>query len=161
MLNTGPINGCPVVSISTSHNASPPNAWYDGALSALSIGGHMTFTVLAHLFSTLLDFLYLFGRSDQEKDVEIRLVRQQVRLLQRTRTRPPRLAWWEKVPLAMLAGKLVQRARHSRARLSHSLLLFTPETVLRWHRELVHRKWTFRQRPFVGRPRIAAELEAL
>ena len=32
------------------------------------LGGHRTFTVLAHLFSTLLDFLYSFGRSDQEKD---------------------------------------------------------------------------------------------
>lgn len=38
---------------------------------------------------------------------------------------------------------------------------FTPETVLRWHRELVLRKWTFSQRLAVGRPRIASELEAL
>ena len=121
----------------------------------------MTFAVLAHLFSTLLDFLHLLGRSDQEKDLEILLLRQQIRILQRTRTRPPRLAWWEKVPLAMLVGKLVQRARHSRARLSQSLLLLTPETVLRWHQDLVRRKWTFRHRPPVGRPRIMVELEAL
>jgi transposase InsO family protein len=33
--------------------------------------------------------------------------------------------------------------------------------MLRWHRELVRRKWTFRHQPAVGRPRIAAELEAL
>ncbi len=112
-------------------------------------------------FSTLLDFLHLLGRSDQEKDLEILLLRQQLRILQRTRIRPPRLAWWEKVPLAMLVGKLVQKAKHSRARLSQSLLLFTPETVLRWHRELVRRKWTFRHRSSVGRPRIAVELEAL
>jgi transposase InsO family protein len=39
--------------------------------------------------------------------------------------------------------------------------LFTPETVLRWHRELVRRKWTFRPPPAAGRPRIAVELEAL
>ncbi|HEY7418226.1 MAG TPA: integrase core domain-containing protein [Ktedonobacteraceae bacterium] len=121
----------------------------------------MTFAVLANLFSVLLDFLRLFGRSDQEKDLEILLLRQQVRILQRNRSRPPRLALWEKVPLAMLAGKLVQRAPHSRARLSQSLLLFTPETVLRWHRELVRRKWTFRHQPTAGRPRIAVELEAL
>src|SRR5215467_13823312 len=61
----------------------------------------------------------------------------------------------------MLVGKLVQRARHSRARLSQSLLLFTPETVLRWHRDLVRCKWTFRHRPAAGRPRIAGALEAL
>jgi len=65
------------------------------------------------------------------------------------------------VPLALLAGKLVQGAKHSRAQLSHSLLLFTPETVLRWHRELVRHKWTFQRRPAVGRPRIGVELEAL
>jgi putative transposase len=111
--------------------------------------------------ATLLDFLHLLGQSDQEKDLEILLLRQQVRLLQRTRTRPPRLSWWEKVPLAMLASKLVHGVSNSRARLSQSLLLFTPETVLRWHRELVRRKWTFRHQPAAGRPRIAAELEAL
>jgi transposase InsO family protein len=121
----------------------------------------MTFTVVAHLFSALLDLLSLFARSEREKDLEILLLRQQLRILQRTRPRPPRLSWWEKVPLAMLASKLVQKATNSRARLSQSLLLFTPETVLRWHRELVRRKWTFRPRPAVGRPRIAAELEAL
>jgi putative transposase len=124
-------------------------------------GGPVTFAVLAHLFATLLDFLHVLGRSDQEKDLEILLLRQQIRLLQRTRTRPPRLAWWEKVPLAMLVGKLVQRAKHGSAWLSQSLFLFTPETVLRWHRELVHRKWTFRHRPAAGRPRIAEELEVL
>lgn len=33
--------------------------------------------------------------------------------------------------------------------------------VLRWHRELARRKWTFQHRPAAGRPRIAANLEAL
>lgn len=100
----------------------------------------MTFAVLAPLFSALLDFLSLFARSEREKDLEILLLRQQLRILQRTRSHPPRLSWWEKVPLAMLAGKMVQKATNSRARLSQSLLLFTPETVLRWHRELVRQK---------------------
>jgi putative transposase len=121
----------------------------------------MTFSVLAHFFSTLLDFLHLLGRSDQEKDLEILLLRQQLRTLQQTRTRPPRLSWWEKLPLAWLSDKLVQRAKYSRAKLSQSLLLFTPETVLRWHRDLVRHKWTFRRRSAIGRPRIAVELETL
>ena len=121
----------------------------------------MTFAVFAHLFSVLFDLLRLFARSNHEKDLEILLLRQQLRILQRNRTHPPRLAWWEKVPLAMLVGKLVQRATHSRARLSQSLLLFTPETVLRWHRDLVRHQWIFRHRSAVGRPRIAVQLEAL
>ena len=121
----------------------------------------MTFRVFAHLFSLLLDLLGLFARSELEKDLEILLLRQQIRLLQRTRPRSPRLSWWDKFPLTILAAKLVQGAKHSRTRLSHSLLLFTPETVFRWHRELVRRKWTFPQRRATGRPRIGAELEAL
>jgi hypothetical protein len=121
----------------------------------------MIFRVIAHLFSALLDFLSLLARSEREKDLENLLLRQQLRILQRTQTRPPRLSWWEKLPLVTLAGKLVKGATNSRARLCQSLLLFTPETVLRWHRELVRRKWTFPHRQVLGRPRLAVELEAL
>src|SRR5690606_20314328 len=39
--------------------------------------------------------------------------------------------------------------------------IFQPETVLRWHRELVRRKWTFKLKAKGGRPRISKELEAL
>ena len=91
----------------------------------------MTFTVLAHLFSALLDVLRLYTWSEREKALEILLLRQQIRILQRTHARPSHLSWWEKLPLAILAGKLVHEASNSRARLSQSLLLFTPETVLR------------------------------
>lgn len=117
----------------------------------------MAFTVLAHLFSTLLDFLSLLARSEREKDLEILLLRQQIRILQRTRAHSPRLSWWERLPLAMLAAKLVHGATNSHTRLSQSLLIFTPETVLRWHRELVRHKWTFPHRPAVGRPRIIGQ----
>jgi putative transposase len=126
-----------------------------------ALWGYMTFKLLAHLYSVFLDTLRLFGRSNQEKDLEILLLRQQVRILKRKHTRLPRLSWWERLSLAMLVGKLVQTAKYSRVQLSLSLLLFTPETVLRWHRELERHKWTFRRQPAVGRPRIAVELEAL
>jgi len=39
--------------------------------------------------------------------------------------------------------------------------IVTPETLLRWHRELVARKWTFVDRRRPGRPRTAEELVAL
>jgi putative transposase len=41
------------------------------------------------------------------------------------------------------------------------VLLVRPETVLKWHRDLVRWKWTYRRRRTGGRPRIAAEVEAL
>ncbi len=39
--------------------------------------------------------------------------------------------------------------------------IVTPETLLRWHRELVARKWTFVERRGPGRPRTREELVAL
>ena len=41
-----------------------------------------------------------------------------------------------------------------------TLQVVTPATVLRWHRELVRRKWTVRPRPSPGRPPIGAEVSA-
>jgi transposase InsO family protein len=39
--------------------------------------------------------------------------------------------------------------------------MVTPATLLRWHRELVRRKWTFRNRPSLGRPPLSPEIRAL
>ena len=41
------------------------------------------------------------------------------------------------------------------------MLRFKPDTVLKWHRELVRRKWTYRRRKPGGRPAIPTEIEAL
>jgi len=41
------------------------------------------------------------------------------------------------------------------------MLIFKPDTVLRWHRKLVRHKWTFRRRGNPGSPCISSELEAL
>ena len=43
--------------------------------------------------------------------------------------------------------------------LEASALLFKPATLLRWHRELVRRKWTFQRPSPRGRPAIDHELE--
>lgn len=48
----------------------------------------MTFAVFARLFSLFLDLLGLLARSEREKDVEILLLRHQLRILQRTQARP-------------------------------------------------------------------------
>jgi hypothetical protein len=41
------------------------------------------------------------------------------------------------------------------------LRIVQPETVFKWHRELVRRKWTFQQPSRGGRPRTAPDLEQL
>lgn len=41
------------------------------------------------------------------------------------------------------------------------MLIFKPDTVLRWHREMIRCKWVFQQKRKPGRPRISSELEEL
>ena len=121
----------------------------------------MLFFLLAQVFSLLLDLIWVARRGDQDKDVEIVLLRQQLRILQRKQPRPPRISCWEKLSLLVLASKLTGMTNSARARLGQVVLLFKPETLLKWHRELVRRKWTFKQRVPRGRPPICPELEAL
>jgi len=42
-----------------------------------------------------------------------------------------------------------------------SLFVVQPQTLLRWHRELVRRKWTYRHRSSGGRPQVASEVQEL
>jgi len=71
-------------------------------------------------------------------------------VLRRTHPRP-RLDWADRAVLAALIRLLSERLRMHR--------LITPRTVLRWHRRLVTRKWTYPRR--MGRPPVSAEIAAL
>ena len=73
------------------------------------------------------------------------------------RARPSR---WEKCFLAVLLVQIKQITGHYRAQLS-KLLIFEPQTILNWHRELARRKWTFQNHRRIGRPPIAEELRQL
>src|SRR3712207_8153151 len=102
----------------------------------------MVWCVLAQVFAILVDLLAMGRRSADEKDLEIVLLRHELRLLQRRQPAPPRLARWEKLPLAVLAAKLAGAVAGGQARVSRSLLVVSPATVLRGHRDLVRRTWT-------------------
>src|SRR5947199_232451 len=101
----------------------------------------MAWCVLLHLGAFLVDLLTVAGRADRDKDLEILVLRHQLRLLQRQRPRPPRLSRREQLTLAVLTAKLAHLTAGPRARLEQVLLLGKPETVLKWHREVVRRKW--------------------
>ncbi len=66
----------------------------------------MTFFLVAHIFSLLIDLIGLSRQTDHGKDVEILLLRQQLRSLQRKQPRPPRISRWEKLTLLVLANKM-------------------------------------------------------
>jgi hypothetical protein len=121
----------------------------------------MVWLVLMHLVGFLVDLLTATRRPEHDKDLQILLLQHQLRLLQRERPQPRRLTRWEKLTLAVLTAKLASITIGPRARLDQVLLLFKPDTVLKWHRELVRRKWTFRRQRAGGRPATPAEVEEL
>ena len=122
----------------------------------------MLWSVVAQVFGLMFDVLRVLKQSELETEIEVLLLRQQLRLLERKQRRPPQVSCWEKLTLAVLAARLKEQAEYGRQRLTDSLLLFQPETVLKWHHKLVKRKWSFRRlnRRAGNRP-LAAELEAL
>src|SRR4028118_2312323 len=121
----------------------------------------MMFFLVAHVFSMLLDLIGLGRQTDRGKDLEILLLRHQLLILHRKQPHVPRISRWEKLTLVLLARNLTGLATSARSRLSQVVLLFKPETLLKWHRELVRRKWTFTKQAPRGRPPISRELEDL
>jgi len=84
----------------------------------------------------VLTRLLVFSEAnDGTKDVEILVLRQQLRVLRR-KTGWPRFTARDRVLLAA-ASRALPRQRWA------SSFLVTPQTLLRWHRTLVRRKWTY------------------
>jgi len=96
-------------------------------------------------------WLALLARSDAAKDAEILTLRHEVAVLRRTNARPA-LTWRDRALLSALGRLLPAPLRQLR--------LVSPRTLLRWHAQLVARRWTYpRRRP--GRPPIPPPIRAL
>jgi putative transposase len=121
----------------------------------------MGWIILAQLFSTLISMVRLGRMSDNEKDLEILILRHQLDILERKQKRLVRPNRAEKLFLAVLIARLQQATKRPAGQLRDVIRIFQPETVLRWHRQLVRRKWTFKRKAKGGRPRICQELEVL
>src|SRR5689334_10186405 len=103
------------------------------------------------MFAKLLTWMVLHVRSDTANEIEILVLRHQLDVLQR-RTPRLRLNWSDRAVIAALTRVLPPRRRRG--------FLITPATILRWHRQLVRRRWTTpHTRP--GRPAIPAGVRGL
>jgi putative transposase len=117
------------------------------------------YRVLLFVWCFVLDLAAVVCMSDKEKDVEILLLRQQLRIVERKQKRGPNIPRWQKVPLSALAVRLKETAASSRATLQECIRLFKPDTLIGWHRAAVRLKWKFKQGRKPGRPPIDADLK--
>jgi putative transposase len=117
------------------------------------------FRVIVLTRELVLDVIAVARMTDDERDVEILLVRQQLRIVERDQERGPQVPRWQKVPLVALVLRLKRKAHHSPRVLKESMRLFKPATVIGWHHEIVRHKWTNQQTRQPRRPPIDAELE--
>ena len=120
----------------------------------------MGWFILKHIFSTLLAIVNVRRLSDQEKDLEILVLRQQLSILQRKLKHPIKPSKIEKMTLGVFITKFKQTTRQTANQLRDVIRIFEPGTVLRWHRELVRKKWTYPNKNKGGRPPISKETEA-
>jgi len=89
-------------------------------------------------------------RSNEFKDLEILVLRHELAILRRRIPRP-RISWTDRLFLTT-ASRLLPRPRWPS-------FFITPTTLLRWHRRLVAKRWTYPRRR--GRPALRQDLRAL
>jgi putative transposase len=100
--------------------------------------------------------LRLSRREEMWKTAEILILRHQLTVLQRRQPRRPKLHWADRALLAALLG-VIPKARRQGLR-----LLVTPDTIVRWHRDIVRRRWAARSAcGRTGRPPTRRSIRAL
>jgi len=108
------------------------------------------------LITRTATWLRLSRREETWRIAEILILRHQLAVLQRRQPRRPNLNWADRALLATLLGVIPRARRHGLR------LLVTPDTILRWHRDVVRRRWAARSmRGRTGRPATRRNVRAL
>ena len=108
------------------------------------------------LITRAASWLRLSRRDEAGKTAEILILRHQLAVLRRRQPRRPKLTWADRALLVTLLG-VIPKARRQGLR-----LLVTPDTILRWHRNIVRRRWAARSmRGKTGRPATRRNIRAL
>jgi putative transposase len=108
------------------------------------------------LITRVAAWLRLSRREDAWQIAEILILRHQLAVLQRRQPRRPNVNWADRALLATLPG-VIPKARRQGLR-----LLVTPDTILRWHRDIVRRRQAARSmRGKAGRPATRRNISAL
>jgi putative transposase len=99
--------------------------------------------------------LRLSRREEAWKTAEILILRHQLAVRQRRQLPRPKLNWADRALLAALLGVIPKARRHELR------LLVTPDTIMRWHRDII-RRWVARsKRAKTGRPATHRNIRAL
>src|SRR6266581_8577919 len=108
------------------------------------------------LITRLAAWLRLSRREAAWKTAEILILRHQLAVLQRHQTHRPSLNWADRALLTTLLGVIPKARRHGLR------LMVTPDTILRWHRDIARRRWAARSvRGKTGRPATRRSIRAL
>src|SRR6266705_3272895 len=108
------------------------------------------------LITQVAAWLRLSRREQAWKTAEILILRHQLAVLQRRQPRRPIVNWADRALLTTLLG-VIPRARRQGLR-----LLVTPDTILRWHRDIVRRRRAARSiHGKTGRPATRRNIRAL
>ena len=119
----------------------------------------MIWFLLAQIFSTLISLIQIGRKTESDKDLEILVLRYQLGIAERKLKKPVRANRVERMAMAVLAGRLKKQTGKPANQFKNMIRLVQPETVFRWHRDLVRRKWTQESQGKRGRPRIDDQME--